>query len=87
MTNIELRQKLTKFLEVNRPLCCLKKTYFIILRTTKLQIVTGADLRIGDVRVLNFEAKDFVTGLSPDQWTTLLSKCSVLQAISKTDLI
>jgi len=87
MTNLELRKKLTMFIDKNRPLCCLRKTYFVILRTTKLQIVAGDHLRLGDIRILTFEAKDFVTGLSPDQWTTLLSKCVVLQAISKTDIV
>jgi len=87
MTNLELREKLTKFINDKRPLCCLNQTYFIILRTTKLEIVSGANLRLGDIRILNFEAKDFVTGLSPDQWTTLLSKCVVLQAVSKQDIL
>lgn len=86
MTSDELKIKLTKFLIDNRPIVCLNSTYFIVLRNSKLQVLKGVGLRIGDIRLLNFEADEFVKGLSPDQWTTLLEKVSQLVNVIDVDI-
>ena len=86
MTTPDIPAKLAAFLNSNRPFCCLKGSYHIIIKHRKLQVVKSHELQMGDIRLLQIEVEDFVKGLSPLQWTTLIQKVTQLSAISKIDL-
>ena len=87
MTNVvELRIKINKFLMQSMPLVCLKASYHIILRKGKLQAVKSTSLQIGDIRLVQLDSVDFVKGLSPDQWTTLMVKVKALAELTHTNI-
>jgi len=82
----ELKIRLTKFLFDNKPIGVLNHDLFVILRTNYLMLVKGHQLQLGDIRILQAPSIDFVRGLDPVQWTTLLLKCITLQNICEFPL-
>jgi len=86
MTNEDLKKAINFFLETNRPPVCMKAGYHVIFRDIKLMLVKSTELRLGDIRIVQLDAVDFVKGLSPEQWTCMLMKIQALTNVLKVDL-
>jgi len=77
----EIKMLLINFIFENKPLIVTNNDLFVIFRSSKLMLVSGYELRIGDIRILQAKAIDYVKGLTDDQWTTLVTKCVTLSGI------
>jgi len=78
MPNETHKKMLEALIKANMPPIVLNASYHIIFRKYDLKIVKSYELQRGDLRLISFSAKEFVTGLSDGQWMELLQAYQTL---------
>lgn len=78
MLNQTHKQILETLLKENNSIVDTNQDVHVIFRSTRLLLVEGHKLRIGDIRLMSFSVKSMKTGLSDYQWNELLRKYQTL---------
>jgi len=76
------REKLEAMLKRQMPAILHNCDYFIVFRNAKLLLLAAGQIRIGDIRLLQFDPRDLPCNFSDEQWFELCSKCISLQTIT-----